>query len=804
MKRNVKNDKVLRAITIGLATMIAATSAPMTVLATEGEGGSENSGETTPTPTPCEETESIAKDAESKTETAEDSYVEAVESIVDDSKAEETQNSSDGGTQPASNDNNIFEGLEDYANTLLDQSGEVNTEYYDNAEINIQGEISETDGQVKIKGAVQHLEDADDADKDADDAAETATGKVAVAESLAETAESSVSSTVQEAAPFINVISDASSTQESVSNAYVELDKLVKKAEGEFSVLNDKFAQVKKDYNIAIGKLTAAEKRYQDSLDLAEDCTDEALQNLSNAKKKVDELGNKLANSKKQINQKAIEIATVKDKLNEAESADWNTQRDLMKKIVINYVLPEGAKLVSYEYSKGFNGQNSSRGIFVYELNGETITKYYNYDRDDREINENDQWNRDEKQNSRLGDSKNIIIYERTQEEVEADLYVSKYYNNTTDKDFKNKNGKKFKDRVNSGEFDVFVFVAEDGTKTYKVRDELVNNKDGLVTVSDNGTFVWNGLSGSKVEQSTKDSNAVNLKINADEDEGLNNLVNDDALKYAKYNREITAARNALKTATNRTNDLKNSIFDLRGKNRFVKYLPEETIGGILKEELSDYLTDEEIASIETVDQAIKVLNRLLEDAESRMKSASLQLDELKGLRDEVAKRLDDGLNDDSNITDDDGDDGSDDDDTAGDAGFAGPSGYVASSGFGATPIILPSTTSIFGGTGTTAGGEGSGVLGVRAENPADQISSSLDSKIVNKPVAKKMIANKTNKKGTKIEDPIVPLAETPFEDSTRLNWGWLLIIFLLGATGKKLYDEYKKKQEEANAAKSK
>ena len=43
MKRNVKNDKVVRAITIGLAAMIAATSVPMNVLADETapEGGSE-------------------------------------------------------------------------------------------------------------------------------------------------------------------------------------------------------------------------------------------------------------------------------------------------------------------------------------------------------------------------------------------------------------------------------------------------------------------------------------------------------------------------------------------------------------------------------------------------------------------------------------------------------------------------------------------------------------------------------------------------------------------------------------------
>ena len=47
MRRNVKNDKVLRAITIGLATMIAVTSTPVTVLA---EGNSETNDNTNVTP----------------------------------------------------------------------------------------------------------------------------------------------------------------------------------------------------------------------------------------------------------------------------------------------------------------------------------------------------------------------------------------------------------------------------------------------------------------------------------------------------------------------------------------------------------------------------------------------------------------------------------------------------------------------------------------------------------------------------------------------------------------------------------
>ena len=42
MRKNIKNDKVLRAITIGLATMIAATSVPTNVYAGDEEQGTQD------------------------------------------------------------------------------------------------------------------------------------------------------------------------------------------------------------------------------------------------------------------------------------------------------------------------------------------------------------------------------------------------------------------------------------------------------------------------------------------------------------------------------------------------------------------------------------------------------------------------------------------------------------------------------------------------------------------------------------------------------------------------------------------
>ncbi len=42
-----------------------------------------------------------------------------------------------------------------------------------------------------------------------------------------------------------------------------------------------------------------------------------------------------------------------------------------------------------------------------------------------------------------------------------------------------------------------------------------------------------------------------------------------------------------------------------------------------------------------------------------------------------------------------------------------------------------------------------------------------------------------------------VPLADITAEDKAAMNWWWLLIIFLFGATGKKMYDEHVKRKEE-------
>ena len=110
-------------------------------------------------------------------------------------------------------------------------------------------------------------------------------------------------------------------------------------------------------------------------------------------------------------------------------------------------------------------------------------------------------------------------------------------------------------------------------------------------------------------------------------------------------------------------------------------------------------------------------------------------------------------------------------------------------------------------------GGTASGVLGVRtgggteadeggAADSRTNVAPRADFSTVNKVLGSRQ--NKDNSQIVKkIKDNEIPLAEIPnMDDEVTMNWMWLLIIFLLGATGKKMYDEYKKKKEAEEAAK--
>ncbi len=136
----------------------------------------------------------------------------------------------------------------------------------------------------------------------------------------------------------------------------------------------------------------------------------------------------------------------------------------------------------------------------------------------------------------------------------------------------------------------------------------------------------------------------------------------------------------------------------------------------------------------------------------------------------------------------------------------AGSATVTIPGGFDLSSFVLPTAVAA---DEALAAGATSGVLGARTDASEDNKEDKKEDfatyakKVAdNKVVVSKVDSEKSGKKGIKIADPIVPLADMPFEDDSEMNLWWLLLIALFGAAGKKMYDDHKKKQEEANAAK--
>ena len=801
MRKNVKNDKVLKAITIGLAAMIAATSVPVTVLADDTTNEGENSKSE---PTPCENAESESSKTESSCETAENTYVDTVQTIVADAPAETPAETpapvveGDGTTPVAQQPTvaEVFDPVIAAALGLLDENENVITANFDNAEADLTG----TENSAKV-----FLDVANTNDVKADESATEATQSVQAAEVIAVNVVSAVNGAQTQANALVDTINDQTSDQATIDQAYTDLDNLVNSTNEAVSGQKTAYAEQKAKYNEAIKKLVAFENAYQSALSSSSGAVDKAKANLAKAREDVKKLEDALGEVSYDFDEKELNVAEAEDLVLEARGADWKNQRALLYSILENYIAKDADEgSVEISYTKGFNGQNSSTATLTYSVNGVKITKYYNYDRADRKIYDNDQW-------KGIGGSKNIIIYQRTEEEVLADLYNLDYYRKLNGRDFTDneKNGADFKAKVNAGDYDVFAFnsVDEEGKSVtvFKTRDELIKglvNPESGITQNEDGTFIFGGVAGHKVVQSTLAQDTI---IDVQKDEELNAFVGTMERKYAEYNGKITRTKNDIATAETKAKNLKKTINTLQNKNRFVStYKDKETkeliVTGILKRDLGDFLTDDQIKKIKTVDDAINLLNGLLEKTDAKIEEAELVLKEITDKRDELKEQLyPDVVEEDD---DDDDDSSTDTTPSTGDPSYDAGTGTITIPGYDA-PIILPSY-SPSGVLGVRTDASTDGVGGLQLDGIGDTGNDEKNELKIN-PIVKKNTVNK-NRLGKKISDPAVPLAAIPDveDDSVTMNWMWLLIIFLLGATGKKMYDEYKKKVEAEEAAKNK
>ncbi len=251
----------------------------------------------------------------------------------------------------------------------------------------------------------------------------------------------------------------------------------------------------------------------------------------------------------------------------------------------------------------------------------------------------------------------------------------------------------------------------------------------------------------------------------------------DDFKLYANGGK-IDAALKAVEAAEQKSAELKDAVNAIRNKVLGVAPTAREEFDGN-DDEYKEYLEGFN-AEYDSMFEDLKVATKY-----SRVK--------LSALRELIGER--------PVITTDDEDTSDDTSDDTPSTVIPGPGGFTYTIPGGYT---LPSgMLDAFGGTGTTGsaggGGTASGVLGERV--PEEAVNAATPLKYTKLPALKK---NNTNKKAklVKIEDPETPLASMPMEDSVEFSWWWLLLIFLLGATGKKMYDNYQEKKREEEAAK--
>ena len=282
MRRNIKNDKVIKAITIGLATMIAATSAPVDVLADEV---SENTTVNNPQQDEQSQTEEQISDAVETIEgtpanetTGAPAEAGALELIADADKKVDEYADSFGFTDSEVNAV-IQQDLTDAANYIADKEG---------TGVNINGEAS--------NGAEKDLKDAktlvaegyDDVDKANDAMENIVTSSNQVFDTANEinkennNGKNDLIETVKNYADSANAASDYNAAvgfqgqaQQTYNNAATALE------------------QAKSKYETALAAKKAADEKFEaanDKIEHAQINSAEAYKKLVNAKSELDKL----------------------------------------------------------------------------------------------------------------------------------------------------------------------------------------------------------------------------------------------------------------------------------------------------------------------------------------------------------------------------------------------------------------------------------------------------------------------------------------------------------------------------------
>ena len=389
MRKNVKNDKVLRAMVIGISAMMMASS-PMAVLAAEGEG-------TQPSEDPepivnaeetgvCDAAESAADDAKNAVDTAKDSAKDVKDDIVDNEQVGEA-GSSETTEEPESTEEpktaEETESTTDLAQEVIDAANDV------------ENVAAEGGAPLEKAGTAIGTADTDLGKAEAnDELADAELTKAEKATAEANTIAAEVKEEMQAASDTVDEQSkniDSATTVEDTNAALDEVRNTVEDAQKDFDEKLDAYNSAKANYELAKADLAKYEEAYNNAIDSAEGNAEVAAVELAKAQKNAEALKNAVDAAKDAVDNSSamaiaeIEASTRADFGKNSNLQNWQNQDKLFESIMQNYYLPEvlGITGETTVTRKGFSDDQYNYFEVKYtDENGNPQVKYFNYKRD--------------------------------------------------------------------------------------------------------------------------------------------------------------------------------------------------------------------------------------------------------------------------------------------------------------------------------------------------------------------------------------------------------------------------------------
>lgn len=464
MRKNSKNEKVIRAMAIGISAMLMASS-PLTALAAEGEGNSSEGNEdknitVTPEAGVCDQAEAVAKDADKAVEDAEKSAADVKAEVVD---------------KVAAGDVKDAEG-KDLSQDILDANAKVEDK-------TVKDGSSLKDAESAVENADTALGVAEANDKLSDAELNKAADAAANAGQTAAEAKDAMQASQDKVNGQIENIKDAASITDA-NAAYEEVKTTVDQAQADFDAKLGEYNTAKTAYEEAAQKVAAYEKAYEEAVNSADANAEAAAAELATAKTNAEALAKALEAAKGAVDKSAAGALDIADKetLTQGDNGlNWKNEDQLFISIMQNYYLPEVQKITADDIKvvRRQGEDNNTKNYFEVtytDENGNKQTKFYNYVMDDKQTSKD-----------------NIVIFEKRIEEVNW-----KTAQETNPDQYVKENGDTITvSEVEKGLKDGTI-IAVDGKKVIK------NDGTESIIISDNNQKTENGEVDTDVNEATE------------------------------------------------------------------------------------------------------------------------------------------------------------------------------------------------------------------------------------------------------------------------------------------------------------